>query len=270
LIAVVGESLIDLVVAPDGAITATPGGAPFNVARASARLGMPVSLITAVSTDRFGQRLTADLAADGVDDAYVQRSEQPTTLALADVDPSGGASYRFYLDGTSAPTLSATELPAGTRALVAGGLGVAVEPMASAVERMAVGSGDGVLVLVDVNCRPAAIADRDRYLERLDRVLGRADVIKVSVEDLGYVDPKNPAATVAHRLLDPASPQPGRRPPTQPGALPRRRHQATLRPRHPCPPSRRRQDRKREAIRCIKRFLARRAWRLLEHPPITA
>jgi transposase len=26
----------------------------------------------------------------------------------------------------------------------------------------------------------------------------------------------------------------------------------------------------REAIRCIKRFIARRVWRLLEHPPITA
>ncbi len=25
----------------------------------------------------------------------------------------------------------------------------------------------------------------------------------------------------------------------------------------------------REAIRCIKRFIARRVWRLLEHPPIT-
>jgi hypothetical protein len=151
VIAVVGEALVDLVVAPDGAITATPGGAPFNVARACARLGMPVSLIAAISTDRFGRRLTADLAADGVDDTYVQRREQPTTLALADVDPSGGVTYRFYLDGTSAPTVTATDLPAGTRALVAGGLGVAVEPMASAVEQMVVESGDNVLVLVDIN-----------------------------------------------------------------------------------------------------------------------
>ena len=82
VIAVVGEALVDLVVAGDDTITATPGGAPFNVARACARLGMPVSLIAAVSTDRFGQRLTAALAADGVDDAYVQRREQPTTLRL--------------------------------------------------------------------------------------------------------------------------------------------------------------------------------------------
>jgi fructokinase len=201
VIAVAGEALVDLVVAPDGTITATPGGATFNVARACARLGMPVSLIAAVSTDRFGQRLTADLAADGVDDTYIQHREEPTTLAVAELDPAGGASYRFYLDGTSAPTVTATELPAGTRALVTGGLGIAVEPMASAVEQMVVESGDDVLVLIDVNYRPAAIADRDLYRQRLDRVLATADVVKASVDDLGYIDPATPATAAATRLL---------------------------------------------------------------------
>jgi fructokinase len=66
---------------------------------------------------------------------------------------------------------------------------------------MVVECGDDILVLVDVNCRPAAIADRDRYLQRLDRVLARADVVKASVEDLGYIDPATPAGNVATRLL---------------------------------------------------------------------
>ena len=47
---------------------------------------------------------------------------------------------------------------------------------------------------------------------------------------------------------DPPPPQPRRRPPTQPGALPRRRHQAALRPDHQGlhrPPRRRGQDRTR-------------------------
>ena len=34
-----GEALIDLVIDPTGAVSAWPGGAPFNVARAVARLG---------------------------------------------------------------------------------------------------------------------------------------------------------------------------------------------------------------------------------------
>jgi fructokinase len=200
-IAVVGEALVDLVVTGDGTVTATPGGAPFNVARACARLGAPVNLIAAVSTDYFGRILMADLAADGVGDEHVQRRDEPTTLALAELDPTGVATYRFYLDGTSAPMLTAAPLPRHTSAVVAGGLGLAVEPMASAVERIVLDAADDVLVLVDLNCRPAAIANRDRYLERLARVLARADVVKASVEDLGYIDPTTPATTVARHLM---------------------------------------------------------------------
>jgi fructokinase len=121
MITVVGEALVDLVVTADGAITATTGGAPLNVARACARLGTPVSLVAAVSTDRFGQRLMADLAADGVDTGHIQRTERPTTLAIAELDAVGAATYQFYLEGTSAADLAASSLPAATRAIVAGG-----------------------------------------------------------------------------------------------------------------------------------------------------
>jgi fructokinase len=188
VIVVVGEALVDLVVAADGGIAAASGGAPFTVARACARLGAPVTLISAISTDRFGQRLTADLVADGVRTEGLQLVDLPTTLALAELDSAGGADYRFYLDGTSTPALTTAVLPEGTSALVVGGLGLAVEPMASVVERLVVDAPGEVLVLVDVNYRPAAVSDRHRYLARLDRLLARADVIKASVEDLGPLE----------------------------------------------------------------------------------
>jgi fructokinase len=201
VITVVGEALIDLVVSADDAITATPGGAPYNVARACARLGAPVNLVAAVSTDRFGQRLMADLAVDGVTTEHVQRTESPSTLAVADLDPSGSATYRFYLDGTSAVALAPVPLPSGTRAAAAGGLGLTVEPMAAAVARVVVDASDDVLVLVDLNCRPDAVDDRDDYLARLSRVLARADVVKASVEDLAYTHPTTPAADAAAQLV---------------------------------------------------------------------
>ena len=144
MITVVGEALIDLVVSADGAITATPGGAPYNVARACARLGAPVSLVAAVSTDRFGRQLMTGLTADGVATEHVQHTDWPSTLAVADLDADGAASYRFYLDGTSAAALTAAPSPPFTTALVAGGLGLAVEPMAAAVERMVVDATDDV------------------------------------------------------------------------------------------------------------------------------
>ncbi len=201
VINVVGEALVDLVVGADGTITATPGGAPFNVARACSRLGAPVGLVAAISTDRFGRRLMADLNADGVHAEQVQRTDSPTTLAVAELDAAGAATYHFYLQGTSAVALAPVPLPMGTRAVVAGGLGLAVEPMATAVERMVLDAGDDVLVLLDLNCRPSAVGDRDSYLGRLRRMLVRADVVKASIEDLRYVDLANSPTAVAARLV---------------------------------------------------------------------
>jgi fructokinase len=201
VINVVGEALVDLVVGADGAITATPGGAPFNVARACSRLGAPVGLVAAISTDRFGGRLMAELDADGVHSEHVQRTDSPTTLAMAELDPAGVATYRFYLQGTSAVALAPARLPAQTRAVVAGGLGLAIEPMATAVERTVLDARDDVLVLLDLNCRPGAVSDRDPYLGRLRRVLARADVVKASIEDLRYIDPANHPTAVAAGLV---------------------------------------------------------------------
>ena len=98
VIVVAGEALVDLVVTGDE-VVAAPGGAPFNVARGCARLGAPTSLLAAISTDGFGDRLAAGLAESGVVDTLLQRTELPTTLAVAELDAAGGASYRFYTRG---------------------------------------------------------------------------------------------------------------------------------------------------------------------------
>src|SRR5216683_1624662 len=58
------------------------------------------------------------------------------------------------------------------------------------------------LVMIDPNCRPAAITDRSAYLARLARILRRADVVKVSVEDLAYLAPGVPARAAAAALLE--------------------------------------------------------------------
>jgi len=183
---VVGETLIDLVVATDG-VTASPGGAPYNVARACARLGARAALVTSVSDDGFGKLLEAGLADCGVDPSYLQRTDRPTTLAVAQLDDDGAATYQFYTEGTSAPLLAPGPLPEEATTLVTGGLALALEPMADAVERLVVDTAGTALVVIDVNGRPAAIRDRQTYLQRLRRVLAAADVVKVSEEDVEFV-----------------------------------------------------------------------------------
>ncbi|NNE13042.1 MAG: carbohydrate kinase, partial [Ilumatobacter sp.] len=202
MITVVGEALIDLVISPDGAVDATLGGAPYNTARACGRLGVDTRFVGALSVDRFGEQLVEQLLADRVDVSAAPRVEQPTTLAAAALDDSGVATYRFYIDGTSAPQLTA--VPAGRPGdvLFTGGLGLLLEPMATTVEAALAEPVADRIVVVDLNCRPLIIPDREAYVGRVERVVASGDVVKVSDEDLAYLAPDEQPVEAARRLLD--------------------------------------------------------------------
>jgi len=200
---VVGEALVDLIVSPDGSLEAVPGGGPFNLARTAARLGVTTAFGGGISDDVFGRRIAALLRADGVDTPVTTRTGLNTTLAIAELDASGAASYTFYLDGTAAAELHDGDVVVGDDVdiLAVGTLGLVAEPIATTVERLVAGMADRVLVFVDPNCRPSVISDDAGYRARLERVLARADVVKVSGDDLAYLDAGSDPVAVARGLL---------------------------------------------------------------------
>ena len=200
---VVGEALVDLIVSPDGSLEAVPGGGPFNLARTAARLGVSTSFGGGISDDVFGRRIAALLRADDVATPVSARTGFNTTLAIAELDDSGAASYTFYLDGTAAAELHDGDvvITDNVDALAVGTLGLVAEPVASTVERLVAGVPDRVLVFVDPNCRPSVITDNAGYRARLHRVLARADVVKVSGDDLAYLDADADPLDVARGLL---------------------------------------------------------------------
>jgi fructokinase len=207
VIVVAGEALFDLVLG--GADTDTlalhPGGGPFNVARTIGRLEGRVGFLGRLSSDRLGQRLREVLAADGVSLEAVVPAGEPTTLALAELDAGGVARYRFYTAGTSAAGLTPEEavaaLPAATTMLHVGTLALVLEPTATALEALVEGVSTEILVAVDPNCRPEIIGDPSEYRGRLTRVLRRAHVVKVSDQDLSWLEPGRDAVDAARLLI---------------------------------------------------------------------
>jgi fructokinase len=83
-----------------------------------------------------------------------------------------------------------------------GTLGLVVEPMATELERMAAALPGTALLLLDPNCRPQTIPDADAYLARIWRILPRADLVKVSVEDLAFLAPGASVPEAARVLID--------------------------------------------------------------------
>jgi len=205
MILVGGEALVDLVLSDGDEVGAHLGGGPFNCARTLGRLEQPVAYLGRISSDRFGARLRAQLEADGVGLEAVVATEDPTTLALAELDAEGAATYRFYRDGTSAAGLTVEDalavIPEGVEMIHTGTLGLIFEPTAAAIEAVVEQIADTALVMIDLNCRPSAITDPEGYRARLDRLLPRCDVVKASDADLEYLDPGRPDVEAARVLL---------------------------------------------------------------------
>jgi fructokinase len=206
VIVVAGEALIDLIVDPDGSLAAVPGGGPYNCARTIARLGQATTFLARISSDRFGRMLRANLEADGVNAEHIVATDDPTTLAVAELDARGTASYHFYLEGTSAAGLTDADaadiLTPVVTALHVGTLGLVLEPAGTSIERLVHAASASVLVMVDPNCRPSATRDPAAFRARIGRIARRADVVKVSDDDLRFLDPGATPDGAVDRLLE--------------------------------------------------------------------
>lgn len=191
-----GEALIDMIPSPtvsgrDGFVP-HPGGAVFNTAIALGRLGVDTGMLTGLSTDLFGRQLAQTLAQSNVGASNVITSNRPTTLAFVQLN-DGHASYSIYDENTAGRMLDDSDLPTlsdDVNALYFGGISLASEPGAAAYQAFCIRESGNRAVMIDPNIRPTFIEDEPRYRARLDDMLTRADIIKVSDEDLDWIIPQ--------------------------------------------------------------------------------
>jgi fructokinase len=188
-----GEALIDIIVDPAGDVTSVVGGAPLNTARTLARLGVPASFLGGVSSDAFGQRIHRLLISDGVAMALPDLVEEPCTLAIAQIDEHGAATYRFMMEGTSAaavtPEIAVAAITPDCTAIHVGTLGLVLQPLADAAAAVVAAARPEQIVMVDPNCRPSVMTSSEVFDRTLAAVLSRADVVKVSGDDLAFMSP---------------------------------------------------------------------------------
>ena len=190
-----GEALIDMVAAPslDGPDGFVPhsGGAVFNTAIALGRLGARAGMLTGLSRDMFGDQLADALKASDVDTTHIIRSDRPSTLAFVKLE-DGQASYSFFDENSAGRMIRAEDMPAlpsDITALFFGGISLASDPSASAYAALLERQGGSRAVMIDPNIRPLFITDADGYRRRMAAMISQADIVKVSDEDLNWLNP---------------------------------------------------------------------------------
>jgi fructokinase len=211
MIVAIGEALIDLVPAdgPNGdALLPCPGGSPYNTAIAAARLGAGAAFIGRLSTDPFGERLYARLAANGVGEAFISRTDRPTSLAVVQLNARREARYAFYLRGTADASLSPADLPDvpdAVEAILFGSISLVLEPLGSAVAALVRREAGRRVLSFDPNIRPDLMADRAAYLARFEALAALAHIVKLSDADLAFLYP-GAAPEAALSALEAAAP----------------------------------------------------------------
>jgi fructokinase len=83
-----------------------------------------------------------------------------------------------------------------------GTLGLVMEPTALALQAVVEAVADRALIMVDPNCRPTFIGDRGTYRRSLAATLRYAHVVKVSNDDLEYLEPGASPVDAARTLLE--------------------------------------------------------------------
>jgi fructokinase len=201
---VLGEALMDCIAQPDGQLRPLMGGSPYNLARAAALRGAPVTYLNPLSTDSFGQQLRAQLQADGVQ-LLVQPSRHPTSLAVVQVK-DGQPSYGFYREGIADRDYSVESVLAQLKntepgILHTGSLAL-VPPEHEKVLAIVQGAKAlGWTVSVDINLRPKLANDLSAYVAAVRSVMVLADWIKASDEDLETLGFEGVAIGESSRLV---------------------------------------------------------------------
>jgi 2-dehydro-3-deoxygluconokinase len=189
----IGETMAALAPDPLGPLAGADllgmdiAGAESNVAGYLAAHGIPVSWLSAVGDDPFGERIRATLAARGVDVSAVRLDPSRSTgLIFKDPGPTG-TRVHYYRCGSAASALGPDLLdtpPVRQAALVHVS---GITPALSATCRELV---DRVLtpdrpyrVSFDVNYRPALWGTREAAATTLQVLAERADIVLVGLDE---------------------------------------------------------------------------------------
>jgi fructokinase len=193
---VVGESLIDVVHRLDGTTVEHAGGSAANVAVALARLGRPVQFLTAYGDDAHGAFLARHLNQSAVGLVGDPHTLERTATATATLAADGSASYTFDI------AWSLGEVPELEPQVVhACSIGAVLEPGATEVRRLLERLRPHASISYDVNARPAVTGMGPDVVRAVEDVMGLADLVKASDEDLDALYPGEPLGQAVDRIL---------------------------------------------------------------------
>eukprot|EP01018_Ginkgo_biloba_P029034 Gb_18395 [translate_table: standard] len=205
LIVCFGEMLIDFVptvgavsLADAPAFKKAPGGAPANVAVGIARLGGRSAFVGKVGDDEFGHMLAEMLRENKVMDRGIRfDSSARTALAFVTLLADGEREFMFYRNPSADMLLTESDLDVDLIREASifhfGSISLIAEPSRSAhLAAMKIAKQSGAMLSYDPNLRLPLWPSADEARKGILSVWDKADFIKVSDNEVGFLTGEDP------------------------------------------------------------------------------
>lgn len=199
----IGEALIDFIPQTQGvpmkevnAFAPAVGGAPANVCGAFTKLGGQSKMITQLGNDPFGDKIVDEFQKYGIGCEYVKRTnEANTSLAFVALKEDGNREFSFYRKPGADMLLSVDVIQKewfeDAFALHFCSVSIGDFPMKDAHEKAIEDAIEqGALISFDPNVRLALWEDTDLLQKRILEFLPKADILKISDEELEFITGK--------------------------------------------------------------------------------
>lgn len=194
---IIGEALVDIVEKAGQETEEFPGGSPANVALGLARLGNDVELLTWFGGDERGGAILRHLTGSGVSLSPGSDTAERTSTARAQIDAEGVASYEFDLEWRL-PELVVRE---GVTCVHTGSIAAVIKPGGQQVLEIVRSVRDQATVTYDPNLRPVLMGSPEETRPIVEDLVEVSDVVKVSDEDLAWLEPGTDPHEVARQWV---------------------------------------------------------------------
>lgn len=188
---VLGDAVVDLLPDGEGRLLQCPGGAPANVAVGIARLGGQSAFIGRVGNDPFGRFMRQTLLKEKVDVEWMRLDPlHRTSTVVVDLDESGERSFTFMVRPSADLFLTQEDLPCFQEGdwLHVCSIALSAQPSRTTTfQAMAAIKAAGGYISFDPNIRPDLWQDENSLRECLMQAMRKADVVKLSVEELTFL-----------------------------------------------------------------------------------
>lgn len=208
-----GELLIDFTasgVSPAGMrlFEQNAGGAVTNLVCAASQCGAKTAFIGKVGNDMHGAFLKQAMIDAGVDmHALIEADDVFTTLAFVALNPNGEREFSFArkpgADTQLRPDELDRDLLTNTRIFHTGSLSLTQEPARSATyEAIDIARHAGAIISYDPNYRASLWSSQEEAIRYMRSLIGTADIIKVSDEELPLLTGETDPLKASDALLD--------------------------------------------------------------------